>query len=229
MESPQRPPGTVFIALSGKKQVGKDTATAVAKLICDAHGLNVAVTAFAEPLKELCINILGLKREKVYGSNADKDSLTDISWEGFSYETRTKYAIEFGGTLYLSGGKAIKNPLPRCGLMTHREVLQVMGTDVFRAIKDNVWAHAPFNRDWSEYHVVLLTDCRFPNEKLATEENGGIVIRLERDTDLIDNHPSETALDGAEFDPRFYYKNNGTMEDLSLFVQKVLKTLNLIN
>lgn len=223
METPVK-----FIALSGKKQVGKDCATQMIREILEKCGLRVAVTAFAEPLKELCINILGLKREYIYGSNEDKNRLTHISWEGFPFEVRTKHATEFWPPLRLYGGEEIKNPAPRCGPMTHREVLQIMGSDIFRTIQDDIWARAPFNRDWSGYDVVILTDCRFPNEKLATEQNGGIVIRLERDTDLIDNHISETALDGAEFDPRFFYKNNSTLEDLSFFVLKSLKTLNLV-
>lgn len=213
MECRQKLPGTVFIALSGRKQVGKDTATSIMKATLEAAGLQVTTTAFAEPLKEMCINILGLKRELVYGSNDDKNTPSTILWDRFPMDVRLKYSDV---------------TWPRSGPMTVREVLQVMGTDVFRAIEDNVWARAPFNRDWSDYDVVFLTDCRFPNEKKVTEQHGGIVIRLERNTGYIDNHPSETALDGADFDKRFFYQNNGTLEELHTFLRSVLETLNLI-
>lgn len=212
---------TRFIALSGRKQVGKDTATAMMKSILETNGLRVKTTAFAESLKEMCINILGLKRENVYGTDAQKNELSHIKWDGFSSEIVWKYATERDCDFY-----TIK--VPRSGYMTVREVLQVMGTDVFRSISGNVWATAPFNRDWSDYDVVFITDCRFPNEKLVTEEHGGVVVRLERTTGYVDNHPSETALDEASFDQRFYYKNDGTLEELHTFVYGVLETLNLI-
>ena len=219
MECCKRPPGTVFIAMSGKKQVGKDTATTIMKTMLETAGLQVTTTAFAEPLKEMCINILGLKRELVYGSNDDKNTPSSILWDGFSMDIRLKYSNETD-----DDGR----DWPRSGPMTVREVLQVMGTDVFRAIYDDVWANAPFNRDWSDYDVVIITDCRFPNEKRVTETRGGAVVRLERNTGYVDNHPSETALDGATFDPRFYYQNNGTLDELTAFARSVLENLNLI-
>ena len=211
MDRPETTPHTLFIALSGKKQTGKDTATQMIKETLEARGLRVGVTAFAEALKEMCITILGLDRKLVYGNNEDKNRASPLLWDGFPADIRLKYA----------------QAVPRCGRMTIREVLQVVGTDIFRAIEDDVWAQAPFNRDWTDYDVVLLTDCRFPNEKRAVERRGGVVIRLERETGFVDNHPSETALDNAEFDSVYYYRNDGTLEDLRSFIDGVLDKLNL--
>jgi len=163
---------TAFIALSGKKQVGKDTATQVMRAILEANGKRVAVTAFAESLKSMCIDILGLKRELVYGTNDDKDTPCHILWDRFSIDVRLKYSNE---RFEDEDGPPID--LPRNGPMTVREVLQVMGTDIFRAIEDDVWARAPFNKDWSNYDVVFLTDCRFPNEKRVIEDHHGVIIR----------------------------------------------------
>lgn len=220
MDSLPSTPHTVFIALSGKKQVGKDTATQIIKETLEARGYRVGVTAFAEALKEMCINVLGLKRELVYGSNDDKDAPSGILWDGFPLEIRIKRGT-FERTDDHVGLKS------RTGPMTVREVLQIVGTDIFRAIEDDVWARAPFNRDWSGYDVVLLTDCRFPNEKRVTEEHGGVIIRLERQTGFVDNHASETALDDAEFDSAYYYRNDGTLDELRSFVESVLEKLNL--
>lgn len=218
MQTPARvTPGPVFIVLSGKKQVGKDTATELMKYALERAGKRVAVTAFAKPLKDMCVNILGLTKEQVYGTNAQKDSLTKIQWDTLPHEIRLKHSAV-----------SIGDPLPplRSGAMTAREVLQVVGTDLFRNMLFNdVWAQAPFIQEW-DCDVVIITDCRFPNEKLAAEANNSIVIRLERNTGLEDTHISETALDGHGFGIMYY--NNGTIEQLRDFSESILQRWNLL-
>lgn len=219
-QTSNRIPGPFFIVLSGKKQVGKDTAVKMMVQALEKENKKVVVTAFAEPLKRMCIDILGLSPEGVYGTDEEKNALSAIQWDGFPANIREKYGV-------LQAGKWSTQSGPRSGSMTNREVLQVMGTDIFRAISNDVWANAPFNRDWKDTDVVLLTDCRFPNEKWATERNNGVIIRLERNTGFSDNHPSETALDGYQFD--ISYHNNGTLEELEKFVMSVLEQKGLIN
>lgn len=209
----ETPPGPVFIAFSGKKQVGKDTATAIAVELLEKRGYRVAVTAFAEELKNIAINVIGISRDLVYGSNDDKENLTHVKWDKFPLDIRIKYAL-------------VKphEDWPRKGFMTVREVLQVIGTDIFRDMIDpNVWSNAPFNKKRQNIDVVIITDCRFPNEKVVTEKRGGLVIRLERATGFQDDHYSETALDGEHFDVT--YDNNGTLEDLKKFIEEVLDSI----
>jgi len=208
----------VFIALSGKKQVGKDTAAGMIVQVLESQGKTAVLTAFAEPLKNMCVDILGLRPTGVYGTNVQKNERSHILWDGFTLNVRLKYSIEIDQL----DGKL----LPRTGAMTNREVLQVMGTDIFRAIYDPVWAKAPFNRDWGT-DVVIITDCRFPNEKSVTEEAGGVIIRIERSTGLKDNHASETALDNEVFENT--YQNNGSFDDLENYLRSVLKKYGLIN
>jgi hypothetical protein len=221
-----------FIALSGKKQVGKDTAANMIVKIMAEYGKKTVLTAFAEPLKRMCVEILGLKPEGVYGTDAQKNSLSHIMWDGLPLEVRLKYSNEFA--IYNQGYDSFSDvpetrsqSLPRSGPMTNREVLQIVGTDIFRAMYDQVWAKAPFNRNWGDADVVILTDCRFPNEKSVTEDAGGVIIRLERSTGFVDNHPSEVALDGFTFENT--YQNNGSFEDLENYVRGVLKARGLIN
>lgn len=198
---------TQFLAFSGKKQTGKNTATDIAKRLLEDAGKRVQFAAFAEPLKDkICIDILGLDRALVYGSNADKDTVTNIMWDTLPLDIRVRYSKVTRG--------------PRSGPMTVREVLQVVGTDIFRKmLYDLVWVEAPFRRKF-DADVVILVDLRFPNEKISTEKRGGVIIRLERETGLVDNHESETALDGFEF--KYCYKNNGSLDDLTSFIRKVL-------
>jgi hypothetical protein len=114
--------------------------------------------------------------------------------------------------------------------MTIREVLQVLGTDIFRErVYEQVWAEAPFKQDWEGINVVLLTDVRFPNEVAAVEERGGCVLRIDRSVTGLDsdNHASETALD--DFDFEFRYQNDGTLEDLRKRVHSFLREAELVD
>ena len=95
----------------------------------------------------------------------------------------------------------------------------------------------------------IITDMRFPNEMQAVVDRGGITIRVTRNPIIVltlngeklsldynewlkqkqfyenqgwqfTEHPSETALDDAEFD--YYIDNSGTIEDLIEKVREIL-------
>jgi hypothetical protein len=218
---PKNTPGTYFIALSGKKQCGKNTAAEIIQRLLGPYNMSSEVVAFADIIKDISINILGFDRDLVYGSDEDKNTMTHIRWDNFPMEIRLRYSRDKPSLV-----ADLTQRTPRSGNMTIREVLQVMGTDVFRQMFfQDIWAQAPFRKQYSQ-DVVLLADCRFPNEKEATEGNGGIVIRLERDTGMIDKHPSETALDGYQFD--YSFNNNGTLEELENFLKSVLRDVGLL-
>lgn len=92
-------------------------------------------------------------------------------------------------------------------------------------------------RKEKKYPNWIITDVRFPNEVKAIKDRGGIIIRVERPVEnysenfkfngdmqsavkIAHNHPSETALDNAEFD--YIIDNNGTIEELIKKVKEIL-------
>lgn len=84
--------------------------------------------------------------------------------------------------------------------LTAREVMQFVGTDVFRKMKHDVWAGATINKIQTEQpDIAVIADCRFPNEVEAVKNAGGIVIKLTRNPYNSD-HSSETALDPDNYD-----------------------------
>ena len=216
----------IFIGFSGKKQVGKTTATQmITEKLC-RNGFCIAEYAFADPLKQICIDLLGLAREDVYGDEEAKNKPTHILWRNLPGEIRQIYSQIIpayrGYDLYaLRDGYLLRE-----GPMTVREVLQVLGTDIFRRIYPSIWAEAPFKKTWLETDFVIVSDVRFPNEKEAIENHGGIVIRILRETNIRDEHESEKALDGVLFSD--YYMNSGTLDDLRNFVDTFLKCRKLI-
>lgn len=79
----------------------------------------------------------------------------------------------------------------------------------------------------SKYPNWVITDTRFINELEAVKKRGGITIRVVRPVHALSQknhcgilHPSETALDNAEFD--YIIDNNGSIEELIEQVKQIL-------
>jgi len=129
----------------------------------------VKLYSFADILKQnICMDILGMTYDQCYGSDSQKNSMTDMSWDG-------------------------KN-------MTARDIMQFVGTDVFRKLKSSVWVDATLKKISSDKSkLAVITDCRFPNEIAAIKEIGGKVIRLTR-SPFESDHISENILDKNNYD-----------------------------
>ena len=145
----------------------------VENLFNNELGRFIKMYSFAEKLKRMAIDVLGLKEEWGFGTDKQKNTLTDIKWEDMPGPTLKK------------------------GRMTAREVLQCVGTDFFRSIYKNVWVDAclrQIKEDDSE--LALISDVRFENEIHAIQKAGGFVLGLKRNpSKKKDKHPSETAID----------------------------------
>lgn len=157
---------------------------------------------FADDLKQkVCIDILGLSYEQCYGTEEQKNSLTNLRWENMP------------GIVPICGERGVSNGdnvgifdrygefIEYCrghnsGNMTAREVMQFVGTEIFRKMYGNVWVDSTIRRiQRDSKDIALIGDCRFPNEVQGIQAQGGKVIRLLRNPYPDDTHPSETALD----------------------------------
>lgn len=162
---------TKIIAFAGKKQSGKTTCSEF--VLKYFNGIiepfnGGKIYNFADTLKQdICMNILGMSYDQCYGTDDQKNQLTDIEWNGSN--------------------------------LTAREVMQFVGTDIFRKMKNNVWVDATINKIKIEQpKIAIIADCRFPNEVNSIKQNNGIVIKLSRDL-YHSNHESELALDGNNY------------------------------
>ena len=127
--------------------------------------------------------------------------------------------------------------------MTVREFLQKLGTDALRnKLHKDVWVNAlmaqyqPLSATWDAegnttstmYPNWIITDLRFENELLAVKSKRSIVFKVERPgyDNGAGSHASENGLkhfkawDGI-------IVNDGTVEDLRLGVEKLLRYHNL--
>jgi len=184
------------IAFFGKKQTGKDTAS---RIIASYIGPSTRIFHFADNLKKVAVNMLGLPEDLVYGDDRDKNTYTKFTWGRLPDIVRTRYK------------KQAWEP------MTIRHVLQVIGSDIFRDLFDpDVHVRACFRDiEKSNCSAALIADGRFPNELEAAQQYGLKVVLVTRNQEpRTDIHQSETALD--RFPESFYdyvIDNSGTRED----------------
>lgn len=210
-----------IIGLAGRKQSGKNTSFNCMKLwIPDAQEF-----AFADPLKRMCIDILGLEERQAYGSDADKnEEISHLLWENFpvkawqypdgniTTETPDFQRLTFSDYAALELGQLAAYdkytsgfPKPAKGPMTARQVMQFWGSEIFRKAYGGVWIDATLRKiRKSGCEFAVITDCRFPNELKAIQDEGGKVIKLTRNIFPNDNHPSETAFDEDKFNQELF-------------------------
>lgn len=162
---------TKIIAFSGRKQSGKSTAGDFVSSFIEANGLSIShkIYSFADPLKQdICMNILGMTYEQCYGSDNDKNTMTNLQWQGER--------------------------------LTARRAMEVIGTNIFRHLKTQVWVDATIDKIFREkVDLAIIVDCRFPNESDAILGRGGYVIRLDLNPFDSDSD-SEKALDPEYYD-----------------------------
>lgn len=161
---------TKIIAFSGRKQSGKSTgAEFLENLLNNNSNIISKIYSFADPLKkDICMNILGMTYDQCYGSDMDKNTLTDLVWN----EEK----------------------------LTARRAMEVIGTDIFRQLYNDVWVRATILKIKKEKpDFAIIPDCRFPNEVEVILQNNGYVIRLNRDP-FSSKSNSERALDKDKYD-----------------------------
>lgn len=203
-----------FITLAGRKQVGKDTsAQYIKQLIEGSSQSRVHIVHFADALKQACSIIFGISLEEME-TETGKQRLTEIAWPqdpGYGYQ-------------YTPWPEGCEDS---ARFMTVREILQFVGTNLFRNQLDpDIWVKSVYRKKYRDDDVVVVADCRFPNEAEFARANG-ILIGVERDTGLeSDGHPSETALDGyVGYHHRII--NNGSFGQLREQLRAILESNSL--
>ena len=213
-----------FITLAGRKQVGKDTsANMIARIIgsrqedrsfleeLDNPTPTVHVVHFADALKDACVAIFGIDRQDME-TEEGKRKLTDVKWP-------MSVMVDMPGDEI----RYVWYPNPDGRFMSVREVLQYVGTDLFRTqIDPDVWVKSIFRRKYGEFDTVVVADARFPNECAFAKQNG-LLVKIERDMgqSAQDMHISERALDEyTDYD--FVIQND---DDLVALKQKWVEIL----
>jgi len=199
----------VIIGISGRKRSGKDSA---AKALIDQGFKKLS---FAEPLKRACAAALQLPFETF-----DSDELKE---KQFDYPRVLTQAVlcDLVIELQLLGRvtaeqvvsiiKTGKNFVAECP----RDMLVFVGTELVRdIIGETFWINI-LEEEIMKHENVVITDCRFPNERAMIKGLGGSVVLINRDSvgTTTSNHRTENSFgDVDEYD--FVLNNDTTIKQL---------------
>jgi len=220
----------MLIGISGKLYSGKDTAAAIIR----EQYPNLAIKKFADKVKDIVCLILNCTREQLEDQDFKSKKLGE-KW--------IKMLPNIGFT---------QPPIQH--QLTIRDILIGVGDGMRNEIHPDIWVNSLFNEylpikkengfsrivkneegipiDYEyeiEYPNWIITDVRYPNEAKMIKNNGGIIIRINRDNEetKLRREPtkmsnSECSLDNyKDFD--YIINNNGTLEELKSHI----KLLNL--
>lgn len=191
----------MLIGISGKKQSGKNTVGVILQCLYE----NATFEQIEDTIDAGLMIYDPKDMELVSFASKLKEIASNLI--GSSY-------WEFEGQIF----KDEKNPL--IGI-TNREILQKIGTSFRKLFGEDIWIKVLFK--YLEYKGLdknyIITDVRYKNEAKAIKERGGILIRVNRNTDSNDTHQSEVDLDDYDkFD--FIIDNNGSVKEL---IKKVIE------
>jgi hypothetical protein len=161
--------------------------------------------------------MFGLSYNQCYGTDEEKNQPTHLRWEDMPGVVTNKKVAKDNGLVYHEPG-----------FMSCRELMQFIGTEIFRKMSGNVWVDTTIRLIQAESpRLALIGDCRFPNEVEGIQKAGGKVIRFTRNPFPNDKHPSETALDKENFDwSRFDYVLDNEKMDINTQNNELYKVLN---
>jgi hypothetical protein len=198
-----------IVGVSGKKRSGKSTFADMIVDECAKKDLCCVRMSFADMLKETIQGVFGINEELLWGDDDKKSLLCNVVWSDNIKKMFPKYKNKHSN-------------------MTVRELLQFLGTDVFRLLfGENVWKDALFRKvaEDSSIQVIILDDCRFNDECDKIIELEGILIRLRRGEDSKDSHESETALDNYNWKNHscLVIDKNASIEEYKKIAHKIVE------
>lgn len=165
-----------IIGFIGKAGSGKDTCYELLRDIGAERNMSVTRVSNAQLLKDMCHTVFNT-------------------------------ALHTSRTMFF-GSQREKNTVPNSletGQWTGRKIMQQIG-GAFREISPDIWAQAMIQEaKGSTADVVVITDIRYKNEAAAVRSAKGLIVRLTRKWDDIDNegfqgHASETEMKNIKVD-----------------------------
>jgi hypothetical protein len=196
-----------IIGICGRKRHGKDS---VGRILRDINGFQL--TAFADPVKRVAMDVYGLSWEQCYGDGPEKERI-DPNWDLSPRVIMQRIGTEVGRSIH-----------PDTWIKHTLNNIRSAADGAGFVERDDIGRR--FNRIPPPVASTLwvVTDVRFPNEADAIRAIGGCVVKVVRPSLGVstDEHPSETSVDLIEADVNII--NDGTLNDLR---DQVTEALNL--
>lgn len=181
-----------IIGFLGNKQSGKDTA---GNYLVNKY--NYTRYAFGDPVKQICKNLFSLTDDQL--NDNEKKETVDTRWGIKPREMFQRIGTEFGQFGIFSIFPEIKTHIK------FRELWTKLFLEWFEKEKQNPDTN----------NCVVITDVRFKHEIECIKKLGGIIVKINRKSNNIDQHSSEQEL--ATFPKNlidYEIDNNNSLVDL---------------
>lgn len=227
----------ITLGMSGKMGSGKDYATDYLISEYEKRGLKVTKLAFADALRDEVNELAEMFYSKM---NKDTEHPSEVMQELANKMNTSVMEII---SMY---DEFMRDDDYNAGVFNcherrsnrQRALLQYWGTEVRRAQNTNYWVEQAKKKAISlheeGYNIVIIVDCRFPNEADGVKELNGKVIRVEVRSTIQAHrlggrgtsfdiqsltHSSETSLDDySKFDYIFHSNNKTDLANMMSFV-----------
>jgi len=211
----------MIIALSGRARSGKDTC---ADILVSKH--NFTKISLADPIRELCSKVFNIPVSTFLSDELKEKPFEEPVYLGYSriidiievIEDNWGFDIDKVSHLNMLklAGEQLKHP---------RHILQVVGTEVIRNNVDkDIFLKLADKRIGNTSKNIVITDCRFSNERKWFKKQGATLCLVKRPTrHYIDMHMSENDL-GAEADYDVVMTNDGTLSGFKIDVEEWIAT-----
>lgn len=179
-----------IIAFAGRARSGKSELSQALK-----EKYNAKVISIANYLKFLCCDILQITHDNLNKLKNNKTPLDLMPNERWIEIISKQTGID---------KKLISDDLDNIVIKDVRHMLQFIGTDIIRRYKPS-WHIEQMKSDIeslsNSYSLFTIDDVRFPNEKKAIEELGGMCFFIVRPSTIKEstNHVSEISLSWQDF------------------------------
>lgn len=188
----------LVICIAGIARAGKDTTADMIIELCAERGLTAVKVGLADCLKKICQDLV----KACYG--------IDVPIAHFYDEEKKMVAID--GPMFMGRPLILRN------------MLQHIGTEILRDnLGADVWCDALYRLfvKPQAYQVVVISDCRFPNEVAYFRRAGPcVVIRIQRQHSGLSGNPgthaSEVGVRNIVADHEIM--NDGELDDLKASV-----------
>lgn len=208
----------MLIGLNGQIGVGKDTLFERALYVC-TNSYEFPYTpervAFADAVKLAAAELLEVDAPLLDRFKRNSSYSVRFSGPRFSFTSRT-------GLQWVNSLPGMTQTISSSSV---RRVLQRLGAEVGRAqFGEDFWIDRCLPMSLNhDARLIVVTDCRYPNEAQRIHDLGGVIVRVTRGSETPSDHSSERLLPNEYID--FFLDNDVSDDDFASLDETIVTLL----
>jgi hypothetical protein len=199
-----------IIALGGKAHAGKDT---FADVLVKNH--KFVRIALADPLRELCSKVFRMDYNLFLDQDKKDSSIPGgrVTLDFHHIDKIRDYVVNEWGYDITHDARENMEEYHGDEFDTPRDILRCVGTRLLRNnVSDSIWLELAINKIRETGGRVVITDCRFENERDLFRRFGALLILVKRNDDgKSEGHEHDL---GSEDEYDVVFDNSGTLTEI---------------